>query len=181
MKKWFLLIISFISITWVYAENVSVDQAMQVAMNFSQQIPGNQLRSGQTLQLAYTARPNLRSGEVDAYYYVFNSGSKGGYIIVSGDDRAYPILGYSTSGNFSYETVPDNMKCWLEGYEDEIQYACANGIEQDTEIKEQWQMLVQGTKLPVLRSQTLLTTAKWNQDMPFNNKCPQIQGKNALT
>ena len=79
MKKWFLLIISFISITWVYAENVSVDQAMQVAMNFSQQIPGNQLRSGQTLQLAYTARPNLRSGEVDAYYYVFNSGSKGGY------------------------------------------------------------------------------------------------------
>ena len=48
MKKWFLLIISFISITWVYAENVSVDQAMQVAMNFSQQIPGNQLRSGQT-------------------------------------------------------------------------------------------------------------------------------------
>ena len=53
MKKWFLLIISFISITWVYAENVSVDQAMQVAMNFSQQIPGNQLRSGQTLQSAF--------------------------------------------------------------------------------------------------------------------------------
>lgn len=181
MKKWFLLIISLISATWVYAENVSVDQAMRVATNFTQQISGNQLRSGQTLQLAYTARPDLRSGGADAYYYVFNNGSKDGYIIVSGDDRAYPILGYSTSGNFSYTTVPDNMKNWLQGYEDEIQYACAKGIEQDPEIKEQWHTLIQGAKLPVLRSQTLLTTAKWNQYMPFNSKCPQIQGKNALT
>lgn len=181
MKKWFLLIISLISATWGNAENVSVDQAMQVAANFSQQIAGNRLRSGQSLQLAYTARPNLRSGGVEAYYYVFNNGSKEGYIIVSGDDRAYPILGYSASGSFSYENAPDNMKWWLQEYADQIQYACANGIEQDTEIEEQWRMLVQGAELPVLRSQTLLTTAKWNQIKPYNNKCPQLQGQNALT
>lgn len=181
MKKYFLLVLCFISISWVYAENVSVDQAMRVAANFSQQISGNQLRSGQTLQLAYVARPDLRSGGVEAYYYVFNNGSSDGYIIISGDDRAYPILGYSISGNFSYETVPDNMKWWLQGYVDQIRYACAKGIEQDAEIKEQWQTLIQGAKLPVLRSQELLSTAKWDQNMPFNNKCPQIQGRNALT
>lgn len=173
MKKWFLLIISLISATWGNAENVSVDQAMQVAANFSQQISGNRLRGGQSLQLAYTARPNLRSGGVEAYYYVFNNGSKEGYIIVAGDDRAYPILGYSASGSFSYENAPDNMKWWLQQYADQIQYACANGIEQDTEIEEQWRMLVQGAELPVLRSQALLTTAKWNQNKPFNDKCPQ--------
>lgn len=181
MKKWFLLILCFISVRWGYAENVSVNQAMRVAENFSQQISGNQLRSAQTLQLVYTERPNLRSGGVEAYYYVFNNGSNDGYIIVSGDDRVYPILGYSASGNFSYETIPDNMKGWLQGYADQIRYACTNDIGQDIEIKEQWHNLIQGTKLPILRSQTLLNTAKWNQDMPFNSKCPLIQGKNALT
>ena len=137
MKKWFLLILCFISVRWGYAENVSVNQAMRVAENFSQQISGNQLRSAQTLQLVYTERPNLRSGGVEAYYYVFNNGSNDGYIIVSGDDRVYPILGYSASGNFSYETIPDNMKGWLQGYADQIRYACTNDIEQDIEIKEQ--------------------------------------------
>ena len=49
-----------------------------------------------------------RSTEPNAYYYVFNVGENSGFIIVSGDDRAKEILGYSDSGSFNINTIPSN-------------------------------------------------------------------------
>ena len=37
---------------------------------------------------------NISQTEKEAYYYVFNAGNDNGYVIVSGDDRVEPILGY---------------------------------------------------------------------------------------
>lgn len=145
MQKCLLILLSLFwgTLYPLFAENVSVDKALQIASNFTKRITEQQLRSNQPLQLAYTAQSTLRSGAPEAYYYVFNSGK--GFIIVSGDDRAYPILGYSTSGNFSYEEAPDNMKWWLQEYANQIQFAHSSGIEQDTEVKQQWQELQAGT------------------------------------
>ncbi len=33
-------------------------------------------------------------------YYVFNNGKDNGFIIVSGDDNAAPVLGYCDEGSF---------------------------------------------------------------------------------
>ena len=54
------------------------------------------------------------SGEEEAYYYVFNAGDDGGYVIVSGDDRTEPILGYVEQGSFDPENIPENMRSWLQ-------------------------------------------------------------------
>ena len=100
--------------------------------------------------------------------YVFNNGLKQGFVIVSGDERAIPILGYAEEGSFDEREMPDNMRAWLEG--------CANQI-----------MAVQRGKLeskPLKIYQhpavlPLLTT-KWGQGVPnktgkaYNRKCPQI-------
>ena len=55
-----------------------------------------------TLKLAYTCIDGIstRSTSDKAYYYVFNRGENNGFIIVSGDDRAKDILGYSDSKKF---------------------------------------------------------------------------------
>lgn len=182
MKKYLLLIVSlWISLSFVCAEGVSVDRALQVATNFSRQIPGSQLRSGQSLELAYAAKPTLRAASPEAYYYVFNRGDKNGYILVSAEDRAYPILGYSDSGDFCYDSIPDNMKWWLQQYADQIQYAYTNGVEPEKEVEEQWDALQSGTGLPQLRSSAVLQTALWGQHEPFNNQCPVINNKRAVT
>jgi hypothetical protein len=46
----------------------------------------------------------------NAYYYVFNVDDNGGYVIVSGDDRTEPILGYVEQGTFDPDNMPENMQ-----------------------------------------------------------------------
>ena len=55
-KKTLLTILSFLPLYTTYAERVPIDQALEAAAtNFSKQISGPQLRSSQSMQLAYTA------------------------------------------------------------------------------------------------------------------------------
>ena len=92
-KKTLLTILSFLPLYTTYAERVPIDQALEAATNFSKQISGLQLRSSQYMQLAYTAKSELRFGGDNTYFYVFNRGNNNGFIIISGDDRTLPVLG----------------------------------------------------------------------------------------
>ncbi|WP_260985248.1 Spi family protease inhibitor, partial [Bacillus pumilus] len=59
-------------------------------------------------------------GQADApALYVFNR-PEGGWMIVSADDVAIPLVGYSDSGSIDPADLPDNFKGWLD--------LCADGI-----------------------------------------------------
>ena len=77
---------------------------------------------------------NATANNDDAYYYVFNSGNDGGYVIVSGDDRTEPILGYVDHGSFDPDNIPDNMRSWLQGYADQIKYIIDNDIQPNSPL-----------------------------------------------
>ena len=51
------------------------------------------------------ARKGAAPTEEEAYYYVFNAGGDNGYVIVSGDDRVEPILGYVDNGSDTVSAV----------------------------------------------------------------------------
>ena len=63
-------------------------------------------------------------------FYVFNNGNNKGFVIVSGDDRAPKILGYSCTGSFQEENIPENLSAWLGGYASEVQM-----LKQNTRIQ----------------------------------------------
>ena len=46
-------------------------------------------------------------------FYVFNAGDNSGFVIISGDDSADPVIGYSHSGTFDPDDIPDGLK-WLK-------------------------------------------------------------------
>lgn len=82
----------------VWAERIDVSTARKVAENVAN--AGSGLRSAGDLSLVYAAAPGksssaLRSGTVDGAvdYFVFNVPGNKGFVIVSGDDRTYPVLG----------------------------------------------------------------------------------------
>ena len=60
---------------------------------------------------------------MQANYYIFNTVGKKGFVIVSGDDRTIPILGYTDSGEFDPNNMPENMKAWLENYDQQMNWA----------------------------------------------------------
>lgn len=114
----------------VSARQLSPDEAMQRAAQFTSMESGPRLKStmksparakaAPKLKLAYTSPAN-NSENVPAFY-VFNKneGSDEGFIIASGDDRLRPVLAITDNGTFNPANVPPALKWWLEQYELEV-------------------------------------------------------------
>lgn len=106
-------------------------------------------KTGGEMKIVYTEPNNL--------YYVASYGEGQGYVIVSGDDCASTILGYSTSGNFDYDKFPENKKAWLENYARQVAYAATTGNEGGDESQKVYPEIPQMLK------------TQWDQEAPYNN------------
>lgn len=186
-----LLFASWLSAIPLYAERVGIQTAQTVATNLAAQMQKNNaggMRSGSsaTISLVYTAQAitqgGLKSTSGEADFYAFNVGTKQGFVIVSGEDRVYPIIGYAPEGEFKTDQMPDNIKAWLQHYQEEINYAITNNLPATDKIQQQWQNYTNGTtKAGSITPVVSLETANWNQYEPYNNMCPIKQGQHTLT
>ena len=82
-----------------------------------------------------TARANVNE---TVYFYVFGAEDNKGFVIVAGDDRVTPVLGYSHTNGFSADDMPPNLKWWLGEYARQIEFAIENDIEPTAEVRRQW-------------------------------------------
>ena len=103
MKRLLLAIFVICITTLIWAEPISREQALRQAQQFF-------LQKGKSkaLTLAETSmsKARARGKQIPDYYYVFNVGQNEGFIIVSGDDRAETVLGYSDKGSFDADQLP---------------------------------------------------------------------------
>ena len=153
MKKILLTLVAFMAMTAVNAEPVSRQQALKQARQF---MPGKQFGEARSF-----ARSD-NSSDKDPFY-VFNAAGNGGYVIVSGDDRTLPILGYSESGNLDMSQLPENLRCWLEGYARQIE-ALGSSLQPVQRVTTR----AENSKAAI---EPLIKT-KWNQYEPYNLMCP---------
>ncbi len=96
-----------------------------------------------------------------APYYVFNLGDDNGFVIASGDDCAYEILGYSDKGSFDADNIPENVQAWLDGYAEEIEWGRENNVS----------ALKTAKAGPAKKSVAPMLTTRWGQDSPYNDQC----------
>ena len=92
-------------------------------------------------------------------YYVFNNDA-GGFVIIAGDDAVTPVLGYTSTGSFDAENLPDGLKDLLKSYERQIAALGDNYVANQTATR------------AAFTGEKLLNTAKWNQSNPFNKYTP---------
>lgn len=146
----------------VFAQQVSLNEAMEVARGCMTGSHGFRVKSKVAPQLAYTAE---RNGNV--CYYVFNNGEDGGFVIVGGDQRARKVLGVVPEGSFNYNELPSNVQAWMDEYEIQIDRAIRLTPEVTMQEKEQRQARraakARKTSIPEM------ITTKWGQHEPFNN------------
>ena len=182
MKRLNLILLILGMATGVWAERVDLSTARRVAEQVTIQ---SALRSvgNSTLKLAYEAPAlsdnGLRSATGETDYYVFNVGDGDGFVIVSGEDRAHPVLGYSTSGRFVADSLPSNAAAWLEGYQREIAHLVKMKAEAPASVREEWENYLAGS----VRTDggLLLKTANWSQEAPYNWQTPEVDGQHTLT
>ena len=104
--------------------------------------------SQETVQLLYKSSSNGNNENVGmrarsnagetVYFYVFGAENNEGFVIVAGDDRIKPVLGYSHTNGFSVDNMPPNLQWWLGEYAKQIQFAIDNNIEPTQETQQQW-------------------------------------------
>ena len=72
---------------------------------------------------------------------MFGAENNEGFVIVAGDDRITPVLGYSHSNGFpaDADNLPPNLKWWLGEYAKQIEFAIENNIEATPETQAQWE------------------------------------------
>ena len=99
---------------------VDQEAAKQKAQNFIANKMGVKAHRSMKATSSGVTKATNRAATRD-YLYVFNIDG-GGYVIVSGDDRTEDILGYSTTGTYDANKMPDNMRAFLQEYVDGIQY-----------------------------------------------------------
>ncbi|MCQ2286208.1 MAG: C10 family peptidase, partial [Bacteroidales bacterium] len=106
-------------------------------------------------------------------FYVFNMHP--GFVVVSADDRATPILGFSTENDFNADDIPDNAQYFLNNYIKELKYVVDNEIETSPEIQEKWEELLIPKRSEIYRANVVvspLIQTKWNQSPYYNQDCP---------
>lgn len=145
------------------AENISADMAKKMAMDFFKSNAST--LSVSRLNMVYDGSGNMaRTSSQAPALYVFDNPDGKGFVIVSGDDIAYPILGYSFEFDFPKENIPPHVAWWLEGMEDRIEYGRKTGWEPAITPKR----AADNIGLVVKKMETAL----WNQGEPFDRKTP---------
>ena len=164
------LLLTAVMGTW--AQNVTPEQAKQIAAQFlqgkrtdksSKRAPGqNELKTAVVF--------NAKDTSGQPYLYAVTDTRQSGFVLVSGDERFNAVLGYSDVSNFDEQNMPDNMRVFLQGYIDEMKYLESINY--------------QPTKAAPRRSMSnvgVLMTTTWSQRAPYNNQCPLDNSQRSAT
>lgn len=98
------------------AETVSQKQALAIAEAFFNASRGMKMASP---KMVYNGR-NLTTNRLFAPFYVYNHPT-GGFVIVSAENKAYPILAFSLTDKFDQNKIKDGLKALLGIYAIQIE------------------------------------------------------------
>ena len=157
MKKTFLsFLITIVFSMACYAREVDEQYAREYALDYISLLTNK----------SYTVKSVNR---VSAYYYLVNLAPQG-WVILSADDVATPVLGYSLNGSIDEEDMPDNMRYVMSEFEKNIKK----------------NILVEKTQHPYwMHPSTSIATragdnriepliqVNWGQSAPYNTYCPR--------
>ena len=155
-KRFYLTVLSMIFALVVWAAPVTKERAQQYAVAY--------FTSMTQRDISMKSMETVGTGS--ASYYIVNF-YPSGWMIISGDDTAKPIIGYSRTGQLSYDNMPDNMKGIMGEFAQEVKY-----IAKHTTLKnakwDQPEMMIMADG----ESVDPLIKVNWDQSEPYNKYCP---------
>ena len=152
----------------LYATPVSESEALQQAQAFLAE--RGRLCSLETpAQAPGMGRPHT---DTPAPYHIFNVVDNGGFVIVSGDDRAQAVLGYADEGFIDMNNMPEGLRDLLDGYAEEIAHITSqNPVEPQEQPAQAPARSIQLMRRPI----PPLIHTLWNQDGEFWLNTPTVQ------
>ena len=169
MKRFLILgLFLMASLMTVLAHPVNQQHAREVGAKFLH--ANTLLKSDNVSELQWVT--TYRTAKDEPAFYVFNHSH--GFVIVSADDCAIPILGYSDEGQFNPDNLPVQMEEYLQFFVEQIQYAVNESIVSDKKTLEQWKLVRTMGCISENRGTFVLPllSTKWDQGCYYNALCP---------
>lgn len=164
MKKIYLSLLLITSVLYISADPVTKQEAQLIAEKF----------------FAYNTNKNISEIHLkdiiehtynnEASFYLF-SFDKGGFVIVSADDLAYPVLAYSSTSKVTAKIDNPSTRYFLERYKKQIDYIKKQKVA-SPEIQKQWDDYKKGIFPDVTKAVAPLISTSWDQMPYYNMYCP---------
>ena len=171
MGRLLLLLLVFLLNTPAWADDITLEQAFQIASQFSESPQTQQLakRRGMAQMAKPTLAYAMRSRVADKdNVYVINLGNDQGFVIVAGETGADgEVLGYCDHGSFAYDTAPIQLQSLLDNYS-----AGIDSLRRNPSLAKKPQLRGKVVDIGSVIVGPLLTTT-WNQWGPYNKYCPE--------
>ena len=162
MRKTLTLFIASLLAMPNFANDRSEEEMQTIAL---QALCSSNLQAGG----AKKAAANITVEKYQSLDMVNVYGIKGkGVVFISKDDNIEPVLGISDE-DFDVNNMPCGMKWWLNTANKSLERMKAKGI------------TYRANPMAASGRPTYFIKTYWNQDTPFNNLCPQINGSAAPT
>ena len=162
MRKTLTLFIASLLAMPNFANDRSEEEMQTIAL---QALCSSNLQAGG----AKKAAANIAVEKYQSLDLVNVYGIKGkGVVFISKDDDIEPVLGISDE-DFDVNNMPCGMKWWLNTANKSLERMKAKGI------------TYRANPMAASGRPTYFIKTYWNQDKPFNNLCPQINGSAAPT
>jgi len=171
--KNYLLALLFAFVFGMEAKQISTEEATNTAAYYLRTNGAFMAKDPKiTPAIVYSAAAEGGSGI--QYYHVFSFAGLKGFLIISADDIALPLLGYSSESDFNPTNIPWSVAKWLSGYKAEIQNAIANNFQATDAVKLEWKNVRENITNVVKNRAAVgaLLQTKWNQSPNYNAQCP---------
>ncbi len=159
------------AVTGSWARTLTPEEALQRVNSSDMPLKAMPATASSPGRLVHTARTSTGMPAV----YLFDRAESGGYMLVSADDIATPLLGYSDVPVGEGGELPPSMQWWLEQYAVEIEQASSGMSMRVVDSSRAAGDVSSFTPIAPL------CDTKWNQDAPYNNQCPLINWQRTYT
>ena len=161
------VLFTFAVVLWsaaMFAKPVAITDAQTIAINYYKHFANSGV-SDFTIANQYVEK----EGNLNLYY-TFNF-SAGGFVMVSADDAAMPVIGFSPDNQFDVNNVPENAQSFFNGYKKEISTIVSSNLS-NSETRLSWDNIMNENFEKSANSVTPLCVTKWDQSSPYSNLVP---------
>ena len=164
-KHWCCCLVWGMMVLSLQAAPIDGAKARQIASTFL----ASKGRTVAVEHLLAKATGVIESQEATHTYYIYNTANEQGFVVIAGDDRVAPVLGYTEQGHYDPHTMPDGLTALLQCYDQEIKSITNTPMTAPLEVAAE----PDNDVVEVARhSVSPLLTTLWNQKDPYNAQCP---------
>lgn len=166
MKKLLLLFVGLaLCLLPTEAKDISPAQAKMIASKYVKIGAKQNARQFRAFSATSSQTPD---------YYAFNDTEGKGFVLIAGDDRVTPVLGYSHTGQFDDTNLPPTLKAWLDAVAADIET-----LRKSNQPEAQSSATNNDDTPSVIVAPLIKTT--WAQQAPYYNQTPTIDGQQSVT